>query len=52
MLPHLAELPALRWKLQNLVKLKQSNRKKFDQQSFVSGVMTAIVNAGEPLRIT
>lgn len=31
--PHLAELPALRWKLHNLGKLKQSNRKKFDQQS-------------------
>jgi hypothetical protein len=31
--PHLADLPALCWKLQNLGKLKQSNRKKFDQQS-------------------
>lgn len=31
--PHLAELPALRWKLQNLERLKKSNRKKFDQQS-------------------
>ena len=29
---HLAELPAIRWKLQNLAKLKKSNPKKFAQQ--------------------
>lgn len=31
--PHLPELPALRWKLQNLTKLKKSNPKKFTQQA-------------------
>lgn len=31
--PHLSELPALRWKLQNLTKLKKSNPKKFAQQA-------------------
>ena len=30
--PHLSELPAIRWKLQNLAKLKKSNPQKFDQQ--------------------
>jgi hypothetical protein len=29
---HLAELPAIRWKLQNLAKFKKSNPKKFAQQ--------------------
>ena len=29
---HLAELPAIRWKLQNLAKLKKSNSRKFNQQ--------------------
>lgn len=29
---HLAELPALRWKLLNLEKLRSRNRKRFDQQ--------------------
>jgi predicted nucleotidyltransferase component of viral defense system len=31
--PHLAELPALRWKLQNLAKLKKSNPRKLQQQA-------------------
>ena len=30
--PHLSQLPAIRWKLQNLAKLKKSNPNKFDQQ--------------------
>ena len=30
--PHLFELPAIRWKLQNLAKLKKSNSSKFTQQ--------------------
>ena len=31
-IPHLRELPALRWKLQNLTALKTSNPRKFRQQ--------------------
>lgn len=31
-IPHLSELPALRWKLQNLMALKKSNPRKFRQQ--------------------
>ena len=31
--PHLQDLPALRWKLENLTKLKRSNPAKFDQQA-------------------
>jgi hypothetical protein len=31
--PHLAEMPALRWKLSNLERLKSSNSTKFAQQS-------------------
>ena len=31
--PHLSELPALRWKLQNLAKLKKTNPRKFQQQA-------------------
>lgn len=31
--PHLSELPAIRWKIQNLVKLKKSNPAKFAQQA-------------------
>ena len=31
--PHLSELPALRWKLQNLAKLKKANPRKFEQQA-------------------
>jgi len=31
--PHLSELPAIRWKLQNLAKLKKSNLQKFTQQT-------------------
>jgi hypothetical protein len=31
--PHLSEMPAIRWKLDNLRKLKRSNPKKFAQQS-------------------
>lgn len=31
--PHLAEMPALRWKLSNLERLKSSNSSKFAQQS-------------------
>jgi hypothetical protein len=31
--PHLAHLPAIRWKLQNLAKLKKSNLGKFIQQA-------------------
>ena len=30
---HLSELPALRWKLQNLAKLKKSNPRKLEQQA-------------------
>ncbi len=30
--PHLSELPAIRWKLQNLTKLRKSNPDKFTQQ--------------------
>jgi len=30
---HLAELPAIRWKLQNLARLKKANPRKFAQQS-------------------
>ena len=31
--PHLAQLPAVRWKLQNLARLKKSNPRKFAQQA-------------------
>jgi hypothetical protein len=31
--PHLAELPAIRWKLHNLEKLKKSNTAKFRLQT-------------------
>ena len=31
--PHLSQLPAIRWKLQNLAKLKISNPRKFSQQA-------------------
>jgi predicted nucleotidyltransferase component of viral defense system len=31
--PHLSQLPALRWKLQNLAALKKSNARKFAQQA-------------------
>jgi len=31
--PHLSEMPAIQWKLQNLVKLKASNPAKFEAQS-------------------
>jgi predicted nucleotidyltransferase component of viral defense system len=31
--PHLSQLPAIRWKLQNLAKLQKSNRSKFTQQA-------------------
>lgn len=30
---HLSQLPAIRWKLQNLARLKQSNPSKFAQQA-------------------
>jgi len=30
--PHLVELPAIRWKMQNLAKLRKSNPRKFAQQ--------------------
>lgn len=30
---HLQELPALKWKMQNLAKLRRSNPKKFELQS-------------------
>jgi len=31
--PHLAEMPAIRWKLENLTKLKRTNLRKFAEQS-------------------
>jgi predicted nucleotidyltransferase component of viral defense system len=31
--PHLEELPGLRWKLQNLERLRKTNARKFDEQS-------------------
>ena len=31
--PHLSQLPAIRWKIQNLAKLKESNPRKFAQQA-------------------
>ncbi len=31
--PHLSRLPAIRWKLQNLARLKKSNPDKFAQQA-------------------
>jgi hypothetical protein len=31
--PHLAQLPAVRWKFQNLARLKKSNPRKFAQQA-------------------
>lgn len=31
--PHLSQLPAIRWKLQNLAKLQKSNPRKFSQQA-------------------
>ena len=31
--PHLSQLPAIRWKLQNLAKLKKSNPRKFSEQA-------------------
>jgi predicted nucleotidyltransferase component of viral defense system len=31
--PHLAQLPGLRWKLQNLERLRRTNPRKFDEQS-------------------
>jgi hypothetical protein len=31
--PHLSQLPAIRWKLQNLARLKKSNPQKFAQQA-------------------
>jgi hypothetical protein len=30
--PYLQEMPGIRWKLQNLAKLKKANAKKFTQQ--------------------
>ena len=30
---HLKDMPALRWKIQNLTKLKSANPKKFQQQA-------------------
>ena len=30
---HLAELPAIRWKLQNLLKLKKGKPRKFSEQT-------------------
>jgi predicted nucleotidyltransferase component of viral defense system len=30
--PHLSQMPAIRWKLQNLAKLKQTNKPKFAEQ--------------------
>jgi hypothetical protein len=31
--PHLHEMPAIRWKLENLLRLKKLNPKKFEVQS-------------------
>jgi hypothetical protein len=31
--PHLKDMPAIRWKLENLAKLKKSNAKKFAAQT-------------------
>jgi hypothetical protein len=31
--PHLEDLPAIRWKLENLAKLKRSNPGKFNRQA-------------------
>jgi hypothetical protein len=31
--PHLEQLPGLKWKLQNLERLRKSNAKKFAEQS-------------------
>jgi hypothetical protein len=31
--PHIQQLPAIQWKLQNLARLKKSNPKKFAQQA-------------------
>lgn len=31
--PHLAEMPAIRWKLENLARLKKLNQAKFQLQS-------------------
>jgi hypothetical protein len=31
--PHLSELPAIQWKLQNLARLKKTNPRKFNQQA-------------------
>ena len=31
--PHLSQLPAIQWKLQNLARLKRANPKKFAQQA-------------------
>jgi len=31
--PHLSQLPAIRWKLQNLGKLRKYNPRKFSQQA-------------------
>ncbi len=39
--PHLSELPAIRWKLQNLTKLKKSNPQKFTQQFVAMKVQLA-----------
>jgi hypothetical protein len=32
-IPHLAELPAIRWKLHNLAQLAKSNSSKFESQA-------------------
>ena len=31
--PHLRDMPAIRWKLENLSRLQQANPKKFDLQA-------------------
>jgi hypothetical protein len=36
-LPHLHQLPGLRWKLQNLERLREANVQKFAEQSEVAG---------------
>jgi hypothetical protein len=32
-MPHLEQLPGLRWKLQNLERLRKTNTRKFAEQS-------------------
>lgn len=45
-LPHLSELPAIQWKLQNLAKLKATNQEKFEAQAGELATKIAAIAGG------